>query len=68
MQISVVAPPLAAEIKAMGERMAKLESACRVARAAYTRVSRVALPGDVAGDLVHACAVLEEALKHEVRS
>lgn len=43
-------------------RIAELEAACRTALDAYSRVSRVRLPGDVAGDLVHARETLRRAL------
>lgn len=44
------------------DRITELEAACRTALDAYSRVSRVRLPGDVAGDLVHARETLRRAL------
>lgn len=43
-------------------RVAVLEAACSIALTAYNRVSRIRLPGDVAGDLVHARETLRAAL------
>lgn len=43
-------------------RIAELEAALRIGLDAYSRVSSIALPGDVAGALVHARENMRRAL------
>lgn len=52
-----------AEIQRMGDRIAELEAALAVAARVYTRLSNVRLPGDAAGDLVHANETIRRALR-----
>ena len=55
------APEVATDMS-QSARIADLEAACRVALTAYSRVSRVRVPGDIAGDLTHARETLRRAL------
>ena len=53
------------KLDAKDARIAELEAACRLCLDAYSRVSNVRLPGDVAGSLVHAREALRRVLRQD---